>query len=141
MCFLVKIVKFLTAFFIEHLWWLLLMVLSRYSKVSLSVCSLISRLHVLPILIKNYTKLCTNHPLLSRDKAISSLVLNWLITWSRAFDSRIYFGKTLISFDFDENIHKTLHTLLCNITCQKTCLAFNFRIWIGKRKMVCKQKY
>ena len=43
-------------FFIEHLWWLLLTVLSQYSEVSWDVCSLILHLHVLSILIKNLQK-------------------------------------------------------------------------------------
>ena len=46
-----------TAFFIEHLRWLLLTVLQQYSKVSWGFCySLISRLHVFSILIRNLHK-------------------------------------------------------------------------------------
>ena len=44
---------FKNSFFIEILWWLLLKALLQYSKVSCGVCSLISHLHVLSILIKN----------------------------------------------------------------------------------------
>ena len=55
--FHVDIAKILrTASFIEHLRWLLLKVLPQYSKVSWGVCSLIPRLHVLSILIKNLHK-------------------------------------------------------------------------------------
>ena len=69
------VAKFLrTVFFIEHLLWLLLTVLPQYSNVSWDACSLISRLHVLLILIENLTKRCTNNSLLSRDKAIPSLL-------------------------------------------------------------------
>ena len=58
--FPVDIAKFLrTACFIEHLRWLLLTVLPQYSKVNWGACSLISRLHVFSILIKNSHK--TSH--------------------------------------------------------------------------------
>ena len=47
---------------------------------------------------KTSTILCTNNSLLSRDNTISSFA--W-IDLSRDF--RIYFGKILLAFDFDEN--------------------------------------
>ena len=40
----------------KHLWWLLLTVLQWYSEVSWGACSLISRLHMLLILIENFHK-------------------------------------------------------------------------------------
>ena len=74
--FPLNIAKFLrTAFFIEHLRWLLLTVLPHYSKVTWGVCSLISCLHVLSVLSRMYTKRCTNNYLLSRNKTISSLLI------------------------------------------------------------------
>ena len=45
---------FKNSFLIQHLWWLLLTVLPRYSEASWGACSLISHLQVLSILIKNF---------------------------------------------------------------------------------------
>ena len=44
------------------------------------------------------------------------------IDWSGASDFRIYFGKTLVAFYFDEK-QTALHKWLCNIMCQKTFFA------------------
>ena len=65
---------FKNSFFMEHLRLLLLVLLPWYSKVSKSAWYLISRLHMLSILIKTYTKRYTKNSLLSCDKAISSLL-------------------------------------------------------------------
>ena len=55
--FPVDIAKFLrTAFFIEHLRWLLLTILPQYNKASWGACSLNLHLHVILILIKNFRK-------------------------------------------------------------------------------------
>ena len=87
----------------QQLRWLLLAVLPRYSKVSWGVCSLISRLHVLSILIKNlHEKL---HKLFFAITWWNNFLLAW-IDWSSAFDFRICFGKTLIASDFDEKLTK-----------------------------------
>ena len=57
MCFPVNIAKFLiTDFYTEHLQWLLLTVLPQYSAVSRGVCSLISRFHVVSIILRNVRK-------------------------------------------------------------------------------------
>ena len=72
------VAKFLrTAFFIEHLRWLLLTVLPQCRKVSWGACSLKSRLYVrLHVLFwsKTSTKRCTDNCLLSRDNIISFLL-------------------------------------------------------------------
>ena len=102
--FPVVIVKFLrTAFFIENLRWLLLTVLPQWSRVSWSVCSLISRLEVLSNLIKNlHTKRCTNNSLLRVTKQFL-LCLNWFITCFR-----ICFANTLVGFGFDEKLTQSV---------------------------------
>ena len=45
---------FTNSSFIQQLWWLHLIVLPQYNKVSWVACTLILRLHVLSILIKNF---------------------------------------------------------------------------------------
>ena len=64
---------FKNSFFIEFLRWLLLTVLPPYSKVSRGICSLVSRLRVLLILIKTFHK-TLHYCLLSRAKTISCLL-------------------------------------------------------------------
>ena len=95
---------FKNGFFMQHLQWLLLTVLLRYSKVSCGACSLIMRLHV-HLILKTFTKRCTNNSLLSRDKAISPLLE---LVGHVFFDFRICFGKTLIVFDFDEKLTQSV---------------------------------
>ena len=108
-----KICKY--SFFIEHLWWLLLTVLPKYSTVSWGVFTLILCLYMLLILIKNL-KCCTNNSFLSWQ---NHFLLAW-IDWSSAFDFRIYFGKTLVSFNFDQNLHKA--SLIKKLTDINWCL-------------------
>ena len=85
------------SFFIEHLRWLLLIVLPQHSKVSWGVCSLISRLHVLLILIKKLHKTLTNNSLVHvTDQVLSCL--NWLI---RCFRFQNMFWKNISCFRFD----------------------------------------
>ena len=83
---------FKNSFFIENLQWLLLKVLPQYSKVSCGVCSLILHFHMLSNLIKNL------HKALHKWFFTITYQNNFFLAWidlSRAFDFRIYFGKTL----------------------------------------------
>ena len=101
--FHVDITKFLrTAFFKEHLRWLLLAVLPQYSKVSWGVYSLISRLHVLLNLIKNLHK--------ALHKSFFTITwrknwFDWLITCFR-FHNKLY--KTIVDFNFDETFTQSV---------------------------------
>ena len=86
---------------------------------------------------KTFTKRCTNNSLLSRDK---SFLLSW-IDWSRAFDFRICFGKTLNAFDFDENTKRCTSSYVISRVKRLSSPAlcgcsgvFNFRVWFGKWK-------
>ena len=93
---------------------------------------------------KTFTKRCTNNSLLSRDK---SFLLSW-IDWSRAFDFRICFGKTLIASDFDKKLTQSVaQVTMCNITCQKIFFSCTLRLircsqfhgMICKGRTPCKQ--
>ena len=81
-----------TAFFIEHLRWLLLTVLLQHSNVSWSVCSLISHLYVLSILNNNLHK--TLRKQIFTITWQSNFFLAW-IDWSRGFNFRIWFWNTV----------------------------------------------
>ena len=84
---------FRITFFIEQLSWLLLTVLSQYSKVRVVVCFMISRLHVLSILIKNLHKTLHKY-FLSRDRIISSFLaeikksINCFRFWWKTYTKR-----------------------------------------------------
>ena len=93
------------SFLIEQLRWLLLTVLSRYSKVIWGICSLISRLHMLSILIKNLRE--TLHKLFFTIMWQNNFFVAW-IDWSSVLDFRICFEKTLVVFDFDEKSYTKL---------------------------------
>ena len=87
----------------QHLRWLLLTGLPRYSKVSWGAGS---RLHVFAILIKNFhEKCCTNNSLLSRDKTIASLLE---LIGHVLLISEYVFKKTLTAFDFDEKLTQSV---------------------------------
>ena len=92
--------------------------------------------------LKTYAKRCTNNSLLSCDK--KKLFFVW-INWSRAFDFRICFGKTIVAFDFDEKFTQSVAQIPMLYTCQKTFFActlrlINLRTWLGNGRMQCKQK-
>ena len=96
---------FKKSFLIQHLRWLLLTVLPRYSKASWGASSLISRLHVLSILIKKF------HETLLKYFFTITWQVNFFLAWfdwSRTSDFRICFGKTLIAFDFDEKLTQSV---------------------------------
>ena len=134
---------FKNSFLMQHLRWLLLTVLPRYSKVSWGAGS---RLYVFLILIKNFhEKCCTNNSLLSRDKTIASLlelIGHVLLIWEYVF------RKTLTAFDFDEKFTQSVAQVICNITCQKTffrctwrlvrCFQFQGMIWKTEKWHVSK---
>ena len=93
------------SFHIQHLWWLLLKFLPWYSKVSWSACSLISCLHVLSILIKNF------HETLRKYFFTITRQNNFffaLTDWSRAFNFKICFRKTSFAFHFDEKLTQSV---------------------------------
>ena len=129
----------------QQLRWLLLAVLTRYSKVSWGACSLISRLHVLSILIKNlHEKL---HKLFFAITWWNNFLLAW-IDWSSAFDFRICFGKTLIASDFDEKLTKRcrsnyvisrVKSLSSPVLCVGQVLSIS-GYDLENEKMPCKQK-
>ena len=112
------------------------------SKVSWCVCFLISRLHVLWILIKTLRKRCRSNSLLSRDKKLLPC-LNCLIN---CFWFQNIFVKTLVAFDFD----KKTYTKRCtrNYVISKDFLPLHL-ITCGSisehdlenGRMPCKQKY
>ena len=56
-------------------------------------------------LSKTFTKRCTNKSLPLRVKQF--IAYAW-IDWSRAFDFRMCFGKTLIASDFDEKLTQSV---------------------------------
>ena len=127
---------FKNSFLIQHLRWLLLKVLSRYSKVSWGDYSLISSLHVLSILMKNF------HETLHK----SFFTITWqnnfflaLIDWSRAFDFRICFGKTLIASNFDKKLTQSVaHNYVISrvkiLSFPALSDALNFKLWFRKRE-------
>ena len=96
---------FKNSFFTEHLWWLFLKVLPHYSKISWGACSLISRIHVLSILIKNVHK--TLHKWFLTVTWQYGSFFAW-IDLSRASDFRIHFWKTLVPFDFTEKLTQSV---------------------------------
>ena len=93
--------SFKNCFLMQHLRWLLLTVLPRYSKVSWGACSLISRLHVLSILIKNVAQVIIYCHVTKQFLACS----NRLVT---CFLFQNMFWKTLIAFDFDEELTQSV---------------------------------
>ena len=106
----------------ENFRWLLLIVPPQYSKVSWGPCSLISHLHVLSK--KNLQK--------TLDKYFFTITWqsNFFLAWfdlSRAFNSRIGFGKTLVAFDFDEKLTQIIANYV-NTMCQKTFLACTLQL-------------
>ena len=127
----------------KHLPWLLLTVLQRYIKVSWGACSLISRLHVVLILIENFheTLLKQFFPITWQN----NFFLTWF-DWSRAFDFRICFEKHWLLSILMKNLHKTLHNNYVILPVKRLPShslcgwsgAFNFRVWHGKRNMAVK---
>ena len=96
---------------------------------------------------KTFTKRCTNNSLLSRDKTI--FLFAW-IDWSRAFDFRICFGKTLIAFNFDEKLTQSVAQVIMQCHASKDFLPLHFVVGqaisisgydLKKGRMPCKQEY
>ena len=73
--------------------------------------------------------------------ATKKLCLAW-INLSRAFDFRTYFGKTLVTFDFDEKFIQSVTqiTILYQVS-EEPLWLINFRAWLENGRMPCKQKY
>ena len=107
---------------------------TKNSKVSWCVCVLISRLHVLWVLIKTLRKRCTNNSLLSRDKKISSLL------------ELIGHVRSVSVYALDKFWYKT-YTKRCTSNCVIANVkrlsspalrcwsgAPNFTVWFGQRK-------
>ena len=99
----------------QHLRWLLLKVLSRYIKVSWGACSLISGLHVLSILIKNFHE---THKYFFTITWENNFLLAW-IDWRVHLISEYVLGN-INCFRFWWNTYKKRCTSNCNITCQNT---------------------
>ena len=94
---------------------------------------------------KTFTKRCTNNSLLLRE----NFLLAW-IDWSRSFDFRICFGKTLITSDFDEKLTQSVAQLTMWYHVSKDFLPLHFVIGqvllisgydLENGRMPCKQKY
>ena len=79
---------------------------------------------MLSIVIKHYTKHRKSNSLLSRDKAISSLLelIDHVLLISECF------GKTLVAFDFDEKLPQSVAQIICNIICKKNFFACTLRL-------------
>ena len=129
---------FKNSFFIEQLRWLLLAVLTQYSKVSWGVCSLILHLHVLSILIKNLPR--TLYKLFFP-------CLNWLITcfrfhnmcWKNISCFRFWW-KTYIKRCTNNYVISHVKRLSSVALCSWSS-AFNFIYDSENGRMRCKQKY
>ena len=113
--FPVDIAKFLkTAFFMEHLRWLLLATYHNTIKSAglpfLWFCASMC-FHFDQKLTQNVAQIILYHCMTWQFLPF----LNWFITcfWFQNMFS-------LVAFDLDENLHKPLHKDLYNITCQKT---------------------
>ena len=110
------------------------------------VCSsLIQRLHVLSIWSKTFTKRCTIFTITWQNYFFLAL-----IDWSRAFDFRISFGKTLIGFDFDEKLTQSIAQVTMWYHVSKDFLPLHFAVDqvlsvsgydLENGRMPCKQKY
>ena len=124
-------------FFRTPLLELLLAVLLQYSKFRWGVCSLISHLHVLSILIKNLHKNFAQIILYYHLTKQFLSCLNLLITCLRFHNMNL---KNICCFL--KNLHKALHInyvilIVKGLSSPALCVwssAFNFRIWFGKRK-------
>ena len=127
----------------QHVQWLLLTVVPWYSKVSWDACSLISHLHMLSILIKNFHE--TLHKKFFNITWQNNFFLSW-IDWSQTFDFRM-FWKNINCFWFWWKTYTKCCTSNYVITCVKRlsspvlCLwsgALSFRVWFGKRNIAVK---
>ena len=99
----------------QHLRWLLVTALPRYSKVSWGTCSLILRLHVLSILIKNFHE--TSHKQFFTNTWQNNLFVTW-IDCSHTFDCRM-FWENINCFRFWWKNYTKLCTSMSNIMCRK----------------------
>ena len=105
---------------------------------------MISHLHMLSVLIKNFHKMV--HKQFFTITWQNSFFFAW-IDWSHAFNFRICFGKTLIASDFDKKTYTKRCTSNYVISRVKRLSspalcgwsgAFNFRVWFGKRNVAVK---
>ena len=114
-------------------------------KVCWGVFSLISRLHLLSILIK---KLARNvAQIILYYHVTKHFFLAW-IDWSHACDMKICFGKTLVVIDFDEKVTETVAQII-KYHMSKYFLSQHFAVGQGlsvsaydleNGKMACKEK-
>ena len=126
---------FKNSFLIQHLWWLLLTVLYGTVKLAgvpvlwfcISTC--------FRFWSKTITKRCTNNSLSSRSKTISCLLE--LIGHAHLISE--CFRKTLIAFDFDEILTKSVAKVTAIsrvkiLSYPALCGDFNFKVCIWKQK-------
>ena len=127
---------------------MLLMVLPQYSKVSRGACCLISHLHMLSILMKNF------HKTLHKQFFTITWQNNFFLAWtdlSCAFDFRICFGKALVAFNFNEKLTQSLAQITVQYPVSKDFLSLYFAVdqvlsisgydLENGRMLCCKQKY
>ena len=137
--FPVDLVKSLGTAFL-YLWWLLLAVLTHYSKVRWGACFLILSLHVLSILIKNLKK--NNAQIIIYYHVTKQFLpcLNWL---TMCFQFQNMFWTNISCLWFWWKTYSKLCANIYAISCIKRlslpalCIwssAFNFRKWFGKPK-------
>ena len=123
----------------QDLRWLLLTVLTRHSKVSWGVCSLILLLHLLPILIKTFK---IAQIILYYHVAKQFLpCLNWLVTYCRfqnMFWKNIncfrFWWKTYTKRCTSNYVISRVKRLSSPVLCGWSG-ALNFRVWFGKWNM------
>ena len=126
----------------QYLWWLLLTVVPRCSKVSWGVCSLISHLHVLSILIQIFHKMLHKSQIILYYHVTKQFLpcLNWFVT---CFRLQNMFWKNINCFWFWWKTYTKCCTSNYVISCvtrlpsPALCSwpgAFNSRVWFGKRK-------
>ena len=128
----------------QHLRWLLLIVLPRYSKVSWGACFLISCLHVLSILIKIFHETLSQIIIYHHTTKQFFPYLTWLVT---CFWFQKMFSKNIICFRFLWKTYTKRCTSnyvisrvkgLSSPVLRDWSGALNFRVWFGKRYMAVK---
>ena len=131
---------FKDSFLIQHLWWLLLTVLPQYSNVSWGACSLISRLHVLSILLQKLSRNVAQIIFYYHETKKFLPCLDWLVAY---FRNQNMFWKNINCFLFWQKTYtkrcRSNYVVsrvkrLSSPTLCRWSVAFNFRVWFGERK-------